>query len=109
MVILVLSQKKKILACNFTSNNVYDFPIKGISSINYDCDYEYFKKRLDRIFKISVKKYFEEVKFKNNYDLNCNKKNQTIQKINKILKEYLESFHHLMIQYCLHFYLVDFL
>ena len=33
-------------------------------------------KRLDRIFKISVKKYFKEVKFKNNYDLNCNK-NQT--------------------------------
>ena len=85
------SQKKKILACNFTSNNVYDFPIKGISSINYDCDYEYFKKRLDRIFKISVKKYFKEVKFKNNYDLNCNKKNQTIQKINIIIKEYLKD------------------
>jgi hypothetical protein len=36
---------------------VYDFPIKGICSINHDCNYDYFKKRLDKILKISKKNY----------------------------------------------------
>ena len=85
------SQKKKILACNFTSNKVYDFPIKGISSINFECDYKYFKKRLDRILNLSNKKYFQETNFKKDYDLISNKKDETTKMIlniiqNKILK-----------------------
>jgi surface carbohydrate biosynthesis protein len=84
------SQKKKILACNFTSNKVYDFPIKGICSINHDCNYDYFKKRLDKILKISKKNYFKEADFKKDHDLICNKKNETIKKISKIMKIYLK-------------------
>ena len=84
------SQKKKILACNFTSNKVYDFPIKGICSINHDCNYDYFKKRLDKILKISKKNYFKEADFKKDHDLICNKKNETIEKISKIMKIYLK-------------------
>lgn len=85
------SQKKKILACNFTSNKVYDFPIKGISSINFECDYKYFKKRLHRILNLSNKKYFEETNFKKDDDLILNKKDETTKMIlniiqNKILK-----------------------
>ena len=80
------SQKKKILACNFTSNKVYDFPIKGISSINFECDYKYFKKRLDRILNLSNKKYFQETIFKKDYDLIFNKKDETAKKILNIIQ-----------------------
>ena len=86
----VLSLKKKILACNFTSNKVYDFPIKGISSINFDCDYEYFKKRLDKILEISSNKYFSAAKLKKDHDLIENKNNKTISKIISIVKDYLQ-------------------
>ena len=85
----VFSLKKKILACNFTSNKVYDFPIKGISSINFDCDYEYFKKRLDKILEISSNKYFSAAKLKKDHDLIENKNNKTISKIISIVKDYL--------------------
>ena len=87
----VFSMKKKILACNLTSNNVYDFPITGISAINFECDYIYFKKKLNHIFKISKNNYFKEVKIRNGYDLEENKKNNTIKKIISIIESYLKN------------------
>ena len=87
----VFSMKKKILACNLTSNNVYDFPITGISAINFECDYMYFKKKLNHIFKISKNNYFKEVKISNGYDLEENKKNNTIKKIISIIEGYLKN------------------
>ena len=84
----LFSMKKKILACNFTSNKIYDFPIKGISSINFDCRYSFFKKRMDKIFNISTKEYFRLSKFKKNYDLDVNQKNQSIKKILRIIDTY---------------------
>ena len=44
----------KILACNLTKEKIYNFPIKGICSIN-NCNYLSFEKRLINILKI--KKY----------------------------------------------------
>ncbi len=85
------STKKKILACNFTSNNVYDFPIKGISSINFDCQYDFFKKRMDKILNISTKEYFRLCKFKKNYDLCVNQKNQSTEKILSIINSYTKK------------------
>ena len=85
----MFSQNKKILACNFTSNHVYDFPIRGISSINFDCDYNYFKKRLNLIFKLTNKEYFKKVFFRKNFDLNCNKNNQTHDKILSVINSYI--------------------
>ena len=82
------SQKKKILACNFTSYKVYDFPIKGICSINFECEYAYFKKRLDRILNLSNKKYFKESNFKKDDDFILNKKDKTTKKILDIIKNY---------------------
>ncbi len=87
----MFSEKKKILACNFTSNKVYNFPIKGISSINFDCDYNFFRKRLDQIFYLSNKKYFKLAKFKKNYDLVINQKDQTIEKIISIIQSSVEK------------------
>ena len=83
--------KKKILACNFTSNKIYDFPIKGISSINFDCRYSFFKKRMDKIFNISTKEYFRLTKFKKKYDLGVNQKNQSIERILKIINNYTKK------------------
>tara|TARA_B110000503_G_scaffold127765_1_gene197889 strand:- start:884 stop:2098 length:1215 start_codon:yes stop_codon:yes gene_type:complete len=87
----MFSEKKKILACNFTSNKVYDFPIQGISSINFDCDYDFFRKRLDQIFYLSDKKYFKLAKFKKNYDLTINQKNQTIEKIILSIQSFIKK------------------
>ena len=87
----LFSMKKKILACNFTSNKIYDFPIKGISSINFDCRYSFFKKRMDKIFNISTKEYFRLTKFKKNYDLGVNQKNQSIERILKIINNYTKK------------------
>lgn len=85
----MFSQNKKILACNFTSNHVYDFPIKGISSINFDCDYNYFKRRLNLIFKLTNKEYFKKVIFRKDFDLNSNKNNQTHNKILNVINSYI--------------------
>ena len=87
----MFSVKKKILACNFTSNKVYDFPIQGISSINFDCDYDFFRKRLDQIFYLSDKKYFKLAKFKKNYDLAINQKDQTIEKIISSIQSFVKK------------------
>jgi hypothetical protein len=87
----MFSVKKKILACNFTSNKVYDFPIQGISSINFDCDYDFFRKRLDQILYLSNKKYFKLAKFKKNYDLAINQKDQTIEKIISSIQSFVKK------------------
>jgi hypothetical protein len=87
----MFSEKKKILACNFTSNKVYDFPIQGISSINFDCDYDFFRKRLDQIFYLSDKKYFKLAKFKKKYDLVINQKDQTIEKIISSIQSFIKK------------------
>jgi hypothetical protein len=87
----LFSMEKKILACNFTSNKIYDFPIKGISSINFDCSYDFFKKRIDKILNISNKEYFRLAKFKKNYDLGVNQKNQSIEKILRIINTYTKK------------------
>ena len=87
----MFSVKKKILACNFTSNKVYDFPIQGISSINFDCDYDFFRKRLDQILYLSDKKYFKLAKFKKNYDLTINQKDQTIEKIVSSIQSFVKK------------------
>ena len=68
-----------------------DFPIKGISSINFDCRYSFFKKRMDKIFNISTKEYFRLTKFKKNYDLGVNQKNQSIERILKIINNYTKK------------------
>ena len=52
-----LSIGGKILACNLTPTNIYDFPIEGICSIK-NCDFQEFEKRLLKIYTMSEEDYF---------------------------------------------------
>ena len=52
--------KGKILACNFTPTNIFNFPIKGICSIK-NCSFKDFEKRLLYILSISKREYFSKL------------------------------------------------
>jgi len=56
----------KILSCNLNENDTYDFPIKGICSLN-NCDYDEFENRLSAILEISTNDYFSKIKKNKNY------------------------------------------
>ena len=77
-----IGRKEKILSCNLTNFDMYNFPIKGFCSIN-NCDYIDFSSRLKKIKEISIDDYFLEIDPKQVmvYD----PKESTIQKIKSIL------------------------
>jgi len=62
---------KKVLFCNFTGEDNYDFPKPGFWSINKE-NYEEFKRKLDYLIKIEDKEYQnisrEYAKYVMNYD-----------------------------------------
>ena len=84
------------MACNFTKNHVYDFPIKGLCVIK-DCSYEEFEKRLLEIYSIAKEDYFSRIdknwnsldKFSNNYSTidKCSKNYLTIDLIGEQLSQ----------------------
>ena len=74
----------KILSCNMTQSDIFDFPLKGICSIN-DCTFEEFEKRLINILNISDDEYFEKLGKDKNYLMEYDKNISSIQIIkNKI-------------------------
>ena len=50
----------KILSCNCTYSDIFDFPIGGICSIK-DCTFQEFEKKLLNIFSMSQEEYFEKL------------------------------------------------
>tara|TARA_S200000501_G_scaffold367313_2_gene403457 strand:- start:142 stop:1344 length:1203 start_codon:yes stop_codon:yes gene_type:complete len=85
----ITAYKKKFLACNFTSNNAYDFPVSGICSLNYKCKYFEFSERLDHILKLSDLSFFGSLKLKKNYLIKFDSQNSTTSQIENIIKKYL--------------------
>ena len=78
-----LACNNKILACNLTNSNLFDFPIKGICSLN-NCSFDEFEKRVENILKIKSSDYFSKIKENKNYLVyDSNPKSV----INSILKE----------------------
>ena len=78
-----LSRKEKILSCNLTNFEMYDFPIKGFCSIN-NCDYKGFSTRLKLIKEMTIDNYLQDTNPEQImvYD----PKESTIQKIKSILR-----------------------
>ena len=74
----------KILACNLTPGDFYDFPIKGICSIK-NFTYEQFEKRLLNILSMSNKKYYSKLRKNKNYTCYNNKNISTIAIVQKKL------------------------
>lgn len=86
----VFPLNKKILSCNFTSNKTYNFPVKGICSINKKCSYNFFKKRLDRIIHLKEKDYFKKYENKKNYIMTFDNNISTEEKIKKHINHYIK-------------------
>jgi len=61
-----LYMEGKTLACNFTKTNIFDFPIKGICSLN-DNDFDKFEKRAKKIISISKNNYMNLINKKPAY------------------------------------------
>ena len=61
-----LYMEGKTLACNFTKTNIFDFPIKGICSLN-DNDFNKFEKRAKKIISISKNHYMNLINKKPAY------------------------------------------
>ena len=77
----------KILSCNCTYSDIFDFPIEGICSIK-NCNFEEFEKRLLDIHSISKVNYFSRLSKDKNYVAEYNEKISTIE----ILRKKIDSF-----------------
>lgn len=62
---------KKVLFCNFSGDDNYDFPIQGIWSINH-ADYDEFRERMNLLCSMNVDEYLkqsgENLRYMMNYD-----------------------------------------
>ena len=77
----------KILACNCTYSDIFDFPIEGLCSIK-NCNFQAFEKRLLDIHSISKENYFSKLSKDKYYVLEYNEKISTIE----ILRKKIDSF-----------------
>ena len=68
----------KILSVSLSSTRVWDFPIKGICSIN-NCSFQEFEKRLLNIYAISKQSYFSKIKKNRFYTMSFDKRISTIE------------------------------
>ena len=56
----------KALACNFTDQKLYNFPINGICSLQ-DCNYDEFEKRVNNLLSMSEKDFLLKIDQKPSY------------------------------------------
>jgi len=61
-----LSYGNKILSCNLTGSDLFDFPISGICSIK-NCSFDDFKNRINDILSMDDKTYFSMIAKNKNY------------------------------------------
>lgn len=83
-----ISCGNKILSCNLTNSYLYDFPIKGICSIN-DCDFDDFSQRLMDIIRIEKNDYFKKLEMKKNYLIHYNEPDKCFNTIRENIYKYL--------------------
>ena len=81
-----LALRGKTFACNFTKADIYDFPLKGIC-FSKNGTYSDFQKKLNKIYKISYKKYLYGINKNINYVCanNFKKSDQTPKLVRKEL------------------------
>ena len=78
----------KILSCNFSNNDIYDFPLKGICSLN-NSNYEQFENRLSNILELSISDYFSKIEKNKNYLIHTDSPEECFKMIRKSIHEYL--------------------
>ena len=74
----------KILSCNLTKTDIYNFPITGICTLN-NCSYEEFEKRLLEIFSMSNEIFLSKIDQKPDYVMKFNKNFSTINLVREQL------------------------
>ena len=79
-----IAMEGKILACNLTNIDRYDFAINGICTLN-NCTYEEFEERLLEIHSIGKENYFSKMDKDPNYLEKITKNYSTINSIRKKL------------------------
>lgn len=77
----------KALACNFTGQKLYNFPINGICSLQ-DCNYDEFEKRVNNLLSMSVKDFQLKIDQKPSYVMRFDQNMPT----SEILKRKLYDF-----------------
>ena len=85
-----LASGGKILACNLTPTNIYDFPIEGICSIK-NCDFQEFEKRLLEIYSMSEEDYFSKLNKDKSYVAEYDEKDSTIEIIKRKIDYFLSK------------------
>ena len=85
-----LSLGRKTLSINFMDNNIFDFPLNGIFKLN-NCSYLELKDRIDKILRLTNFEYLKELENKNNYLMNFDKSNSTIDKIKEKINNCLNK------------------
>jgi hypothetical protein len=78
----------KILSCNFTGLDFFNFSINGICSLK-KCNYLKFKNRVIKIIKINKNKYFNMLSKNKNYIASAVNPDETIDTIKKEICKYL--------------------
>ena len=78
----------KILSCNCTYSDIFDFPIEGICSIK-NCNFKEFEKRLLDIHSISKENYFSRLSKDKHYVMEYNEKISTIEILRKKIDLFL--------------------
>tara|TARA_B100000959_G_C14593691_1_gene465129 strand:+ start:31 stop:501 length:471 start_codon:yes stop_codon:yes gene_type:complete len=78
----------KILSCNLTGVNIFDFPINGICTLN-NCSYVEFEKRLLEIYLMSKENFFSKIDKKQDYVMKSTLDTASI--IRNKLKDILEK------------------
>lgn len=85
-----ISSGEKILCCNYSGSNIWDFPIQGLC-FTKEKNYDFFKTRLDKIFKISSAVYLNELDRKCDYVIENDHNISSIQKLNNLLDKGLNT------------------
>ena len=80
----------KILSCNCTYSDIFDFPIEGICSIK-NCNFKEFEKRLLDIHSISKENYFSRLSKDKHYVMEYNEKISTIEILRKKIDLFLAN------------------
>jgi hypothetical protein len=85
-----IALKEKLLSCNMSDVRVYDFPIKGICSMN-QYDYNEFSARVDLILKLSKSQYLKQLVGNIENSIKFSKYNYIIKKTRKLIKSKIKQ------------------
>ena len=83
-----LSLGRKSLSVNFMKNDIFEFPIDGIFK-QTDCSYDEFESKLNEILKLDSKEYLKKIKNNHQFLMKFDNEFSTIDKITKIINQYL--------------------